>query len=94
MDNLQLTGLERAIKIAGGPTALARGVGVKSHNVVLQWLRNRVPAEHCPVIERITGVICEELRPDVEWSVLRVCAPPPTSIGARASQVEAVQGVA
>lgn len=71
MDNLQPTGLERAIRIAGGPTALARGVGVKSHNVVRQWLLNRVPAEHCPVIERITGVLCEELRPDVEWAVLR-----------------------
>jgi DNA-binding transcriptional regulator YdaS (Cro superfamily) len=43
----------------------------------------RVPAEHCPAIERATRaraaagddtsliVTCEELRPDVLWSVLR-----------------------
>ncbi len=33
--------------------------------------RGNVPAEHCPAIERATGVRCEELRPDVAWSVLR-----------------------
>ena len=35
--------------------------------------RGRVPAEHCPAIERATGgkVRCEDLRPDVDWSVLR-----------------------
>lgn len=32
-----------------------------------------VPAERCPAIERAThGVVrCEDLRPDVDWSVLR-----------------------
>jgi len=35
--------------------------------------KRQVPAEHCPAIERATGgaVRCEDLRPDVEWSVLR-----------------------
>jgi DNA-binding transcriptional regulator YdaS (Cro superfamily) len=33
--------------------------------------RGKVPAEHCPAIERATGVRCEELRPDVPWEVLR-----------------------
>lgn len=75
MNTPHVTGLNRAIQLAGGPTALARAVGVSSHNVVRQWQRNRVPAEHCPVIERITGVPCEELRPDVEWSVLRGATP-------------------
>ena len=28
-------------------------------------------AEYCPLIEKATGVRCEELRPDVEWAVLR-----------------------
>jgi DNA-binding transcriptional regulator YdaS (Cro superfamily) len=38
--------------------------------------KRQVPAEHCPAIERATGgaVRCEDLRPDVEWSVLRVVA--------------------
>ena len=26
-----------------------------------------LPLDHCPVIERVTGVPCEELRGDVEW---------------------------
>lgn len=35
--------------------------------------RGNVPAEHCPAIERATAgaVRCEDLRPDVAWSVLR-----------------------
>ena len=87
MNTPSVSGLNRAIQLAGGPTALARAVGVSSHNVVLQWQRNRVPAEHCPVIERITGVPCEELRPDVEWAVLRGASDTST-------QAEAGQGVA
>jgi DNA-binding transcriptional regulator YdaS (Cro superfamily) len=39
---------------------------------VYQWERqDRVPAEYCPDIEAITGIACELLRPDVNWSVLR-----------------------
>lgn len=42
--------------------------------------RQNVPAEYCPAIERATGgmVRCEELRPDVEWDVLRQQAVKPT----------------
>jgi DNA-binding transcriptional regulator YdaS (Cro superfamily) len=71
MNDVTKRALDRAIAVAGGPTALARGVGVKTHAVVQQWRLNRVPAEHCPAIEGFTGVRCEELRPDVQWSVLR-----------------------
>lgn len=63
--------LRRAIGVAGTAAGLARSVGV-SVNAPLMWLeRGRVPAEHCPDIERETGVRCEELRPDVSWYVLR-----------------------
>ena len=63
--------LKRAIGVAGTVTQLARWVGV-SDNAPHMWLaRGRVPAEHCPDIERETGVRCEELRPDVSWYVLR-----------------------
>lgn len=33
----------------------------------------RVPAEHCPAIEgAVNGAVtCEQLRPDVDWAVLR-----------------------
>ena len=35
--------------------------------------KRRVPAERCPQIEAATNglVRCEDLRPDVQWSVLR-----------------------
>lgn len=53
---------------------LARTIGV--HQVtVSQWAhgKKQVPAERCPAIERATGgrVRCEDLRPDVDWAILR-----------------------
>ena len=53
---------------------LARAIGVPAA-LISQW-KGRVrpvPAERCPAIEKATGgaVRCEELRPDIEWSVLR-----------------------
>lgn len=75
--------LERAIDCVGGVSALATRIGV-SGSAPHMWLsRKKVPAEHCPAIERETRrhadekgdpslvVTCEELRPDVDWSVLR-----------------------
>ena len=55
---------------------LARQLGVVTV-VVNQWTSGvrQVPAERCPAIERATNgqVRCEDLRPDVDWSVLRNC---------------------
>lgn len=60
-----------AIKVAGSRADLADRVGV-AHSTVGMWVfRKKVPAEHCPAIERETGVVCERLRPDVPWYVLR-----------------------
>lgn len=57
--------------------AFAELLGV-SQSALWQWgLPDRkVPAEHCPAIERLTKgqVRCEELRPDVDWAVLRQLA--------------------
>lgn len=43
--------------------------------IVSLWVsgKRRVPAERCPEIEKFTEgkVTCEELRPDVNWKVLR-----------------------
>ncbi|NOL51805.1 transcriptional regulator [Pelistega suis] len=35
--------------------------------------RRQVPAERCPDIEQATGraVTCEEMRPDINWAILR-----------------------
>ena len=69
---------EKAVRVLGGPVSAARLLDVKDarHQTVQSWLRNRVPAEYCPPIERETKargevVTCEELRPDVAWGVLR-----------------------
>lgn len=65
----------RAIELLGGVVRAARALNVKGgrHQTVQAWLKSRVPAEYCPTIERETGgaVRCEELRPDIEWHVLR-----------------------
>jgi DNA-binding transcriptional regulator YdaS (Cro superfamily) len=71
--------LAEVIKKAGSRSALMRmlnqrGYAVGSHNVITQWMRTRVPANYCPDIEELTGVPCEELRPDVAWRVLRETA--------------------
>lgn len=46
-----------------------------SVQAVSKWAspNNRVPAERCPEIEKVTGggVTCEELRPDIDWAYLR-----------------------
>jgi DNA-binding transcriptional regulator YdaS (Cro superfamily) len=64
--------LQKAIDIVGSATALANGLHI-TKGAVSQWRDRKVPAEHCPSIERLTdgGVRCEDLRPDVDWSVLR-----------------------
>lgn len=51
---------------------MAARLGVQTGHI-FYWLKKRVPAEHCPAIERATGgaVRCEDLRPDVDWAVLR-----------------------
>jgi DNA-binding transcriptional regulator YdaS (Cro superfamily) len=55
-----------------GLTEFANMLG-ESAQAVNNWRRRGVPAERCPSIERATGgkVRCEDLRPDVDWSVLR-----------------------
>lgn len=63
--------LDEAIAKAGGVGALAARINVAASAPSMWKSRGRVPAEHCPAIERETGVRCEQLRPDVEWGVLR-----------------------
>lgn len=69
--------VDRAARAVGSQTALAAALGV-TKAAVGQWKDEgrRVPAEHCPSIERLTGgvVRCEDLRPDVAWDVLRMQA--------------------
>ncbi|PAT31860.1 Cro/Cl family transcriptional regulator [Vandammella animalimorsus] len=64
--------INSAATAAGGQSALARLLGIKPPTVN-QWVKGTraVPARFCPDIEAATGVPCEELRPDVNWAVLR-----------------------
>lgn len=67
-----MTAIDRAANTAGGQARLAGLLGV-TPPTVNQWIKGvrQVPAERCPDIEKATGVRCEELRPDVNWAVLR-----------------------
>jgi len=77
----------------GGPTAVARMLGIKAPSVI-GW-GDRPPPDRCPAIERATAgrVPCEQLRPDVRWQrvpdpdwphpegrpCIDVAAPPPAA---------------
>ena len=67
-----------AIQGAGGPAKVAAAVGCTVQAVCF-WRdgKRTLPAEVCPTLERLTqgAVRCEDLRPDVDWSVLRAPAP-------------------
>lgn len=58
----------------GSAAKLAKAIGVTSP-MIYQWINGlrQIPAERCIQIERVTdgAVRCEDLRPDIDWSVLR-----------------------
>ncbi|WP_088147050.1 MULTISPECIES: transcriptional regulator [Achromobacter] len=68
--------LDQAARLYGSAQGLAAELGV-SKGAFSQWkLDGRgTPAKHCPTIERLTGIRCEELCPEVEWWVLRGTTP-------------------
>lgn len=71
--------LNRAVAKAGSQSALAsmlssaRGGEPITAARVWNWVNRdkKAPAEFCPDIEALTGVACEHLCPDANWSVLR-----------------------
>lgn len=70
--------LHRAAEVLGGQAAVAAALGYDDRRHVWPWFNTdrKFPAEHCPALERATRaagkpVLCEELRPDVAWGVLR-----------------------
>lgn len=73
--------LQRAARVLGGQAAVAKILGYPDRRNVSAWFTTdrQFPAEHCPLLERATRdagevVTCEQLRPDVEWAVLRQVA--------------------
>lgn len=77
--------IERAAEILGSQKNLAEALMV-SHAAVSNWKfeGRRVPAEHCPEIERLTAgaVRCEDLRPDMNWAHLRAATATNSTNGA------------
>lgn len=75
MEVTDKSALERACDAAKGSSRLAQLLTARGRKTskasISQWKKQRVPAEACPDIEAITGVRCEELRPDIKWEVLR-----------------------
>lgn len=66
--------LGKAVQVLGGPSAAARSLDV-TPQAVFFWLAGKraLSAEQCIAIERETAgaVTVEELRPDIDWSVIR-----------------------
>ena len=66
--------LARAVAILGGAAATSRKLGV-TPQAVFFWLKGArtIPPEQCIALERETSgkVIVEDLRPDVDWAVIR-----------------------
>jgi len=75
-----MNALSVAVSVVGSQRELARRLNVTA-SAVNQCLNGRcqIPAAWCPQIEAITGrrVLCEELRPDIQWGVLRAPMPAP-----------------
>lgn len=75
---MNTTPLDEVIALVGSMKAVAVHLGV-TKGAVGQWKLpgRRIPAEHCPTIERLVSgkVKCEALRPDVDWAYLRGTAP-------------------
>jgi DNA-binding transcriptional regulator YdaS (Cro superfamily) len=66
--------LRTYISTNGPASDLAKRLGI-TPVLISQWCNGirPVPAERCPAIERATNgaVRCEDIRPDVDWAVLR-----------------------
>ncbi|MDE1715800.1 YdaS family helix-turn-helix protein [Chromobacterium amazonense] len=61
------------IRAAGGPEVIAKDRQI-GFTAVTNWpVRGSIPAVYCPTLERLTNGAwrCEQMRPDVEWEVLR-----------------------
>ena len=67
MDEPIPTPFDRVCKALGGnQKGVAAALGLSQPSVHL-WKRNGIPEDRCPQIEALTGLRCEELRPDREW---------------------------
>lgn len=64
------------IQTLGGPAAIGRRIGVRGQAVSLWAINDRIPADRVPELERLAReldlpVRAEDMRPDIDWGVLR-----------------------
>ncbi|AKO18930.1 YdaS family helix-turn-helix protein [Xanthomonas oryzae] len=64
---MDMPALDQAIAAATNAATLARALGIKQPSICGWYKRGQVPSAQCPAIEALTGVSCEQLRPDVHW---------------------------
>lgn len=90
-DTPEKAALRRAATVIGSQQALAVVCGYTDRRNVWPWFKTDrpIPAELCPAIEEATTaagspVLCEELRPDVAWHVVRGKAAPAQPVAAQA----------
>lgn len=80
------TAIQRVLdRFDNSPSKVAAALGgnVKRQHVEY-WVKvGRVPAEHCPDLEALADVPCEELCPGVNWARIRGTAKP-SQVGAGA----------
>lgn len=67
---------------AVGAAEIAKALGCRPSAVHNWTARGRIPAEHCPTIERLSRgeIRAEQMRPDVEWAVIRATGPVTSSV--------------
>lgn len=58
--------LKQAIDQAGGPTEVAKRIGVSPQRLA-NWIARGVPASYCLRLESLTGISRKDLRPD-DWA--------------------------
>ena len=72
--------INQIIRELGGPVSVGRHLGIRSQAISLWVIKDRIPAERVPQLERLARQIgsrvrAEHMRPDVDWGVLRSTAP-------------------
>jgi uncharacterized protein ydas len=68
-----MNGIKQAVELCNGQSSLARACGV-SQTAVLKWLcGGKMDVKYIPAIIKATEgkVRAEDLRPDVDWAVIR-----------------------
>lgn len=66
--------IEQAVAKIGGQLATARALTAAgmpvTPSLISQWVTGRrpLPPKYCPELERLTGIRCDELLPEIVWT--------------------------